>query len=130
LVRYASQVSWVLIAAFALSALYELYRSTIKAGTSKYDSMRGFLTQAAPFCAVALALAVLVRTGWQWVAWTALALAVALILVSIFYYSPTLLPQRKPGPIDWLEDKVYTGLLFVGAALLAYDLLGRTLVPS
>jgi hypothetical protein len=41
-----------------------------------------------------------VRTGWRWVAWTTLALAVALIVVSIFYYSPILLPQRKPGPID------------------------------
>jgi hypothetical protein len=39
-VTYATQISWVLIAAFALSALYELYRSTARAGTSKYDSMR------------------------------------------------------------------------------------------
>jgi len=29
-----------------------------------------------------------------------------------------------------LEDKLYTGLLFVAVALLAYDLLGRTLVPG
>jgi branched-subunit amino acid ABC-type transport system permease component len=59
-----------------------------------------------------------------------LTLGVALIIVSIFYYSPTVLPQRKPGPIDWLEDKLYTGLLFVAVALLAYDLLGKTLVPG
>ena len=52
-VGYAAQVSWVLIAAFALSLLYELYRATAKAGTSKYDSMRNFLTQAAPSYAVA-----------------------------------------------------------------------------
>jgi len=45
------------------------------------------------------------------------------------YYSPIMLPQRKPGPIDWFEDKLYTGLLFVAVALLAYDLLGKTLVP-
>jgi hypothetical protein len=82
-----------------------------------------------PFYAVAFALAVLVRAGWRSVAWTALAVAVALILVSIFYYSPIMLPQRKPGPIGWLEDKVYTGLLFVAVALLAYDLFGKTLVP-
>ena len=42
---------------------------------------------------------------------------------------PTVLPQRKPGPIDWLEDRLYTGLLFVAVALLAYDLLGKTLIP-
>jgi phosphatidylserine synthase len=127
---YATQVSWVLIAAFALSALYELYRSTAMAGTSRYDSMRSFLTQALPFYAFGFVVAVLVRTGWQWVTWVALVLGVALILVSIFYYGPVTLPQRKPGPIDWLEDRVYTGLLFVAVALLAYDLLGKTLVPS
>jgi hypothetical protein len=129
-VGYASQASWVLIAAFALSALYELYRSTAKAGTSRHDSMRTFLSQALPFYAVGFVVAVLLRTGWQWVAWTALVLGVGLILVSIFYYGPVLLPQRQPGPIDWVEDRVYTGLLFVAVALLAYDLLGKTLVPS
>jgi phosphatidylserine synthase len=123
-------VSWVLVAAFALSALYELYRATAKAGTSKYDAMRTFLTQGVPAYAVGFALAVLVRTGWPWVGWTALAVAMTLILASIFYYSPTVLWQRKPGPIDWFEDKLYTGLLFVAVALLTYDLLGKTLVPS
>lgn len=55
-----------------------------------------------------------------------LAVGIGLIIVSIFYY---VLPQRKPRPIDWLEDKLYTGLLFVAVALVAYDLLGKTLVP-
>lgn len=129
MLRYSSQVSWVLIAAFALSLVYELYRSTAKAGTSKYDSMRSFLTQELPFYAITFVLAVLVRMGWRWVAWVALAVGVVAIIVSIFYYSPIVLPQRKPGPIDWLEDKVYTGLLFVAVALLVYDLLGKTLTP-
>jgi phosphatidylserine synthase len=129
MLSYSSQVSWILILAFAVSLLYELYRSTAKAGTSKYDSMRSFLTLELPFYAIAVVLAVLVRTGWPWVAWTALAVGVALIMVSIFYYSPIMLPQRKPGPIDWFEDKLYTGLLFVAVALLAYDLLGKTLAP-
>jgi phosphatidylserine synthase len=129
MLSYSSQVSWILILAFALSLLYELYRSTAKAGTSKHDSMRSFLTQELPFYAIAFVLAVLMRAGWPWVAWTALAIGVALIIVSIFYYSPIILPQRKPGPIDWFEDKLYTGLLFVAVALLAYDLLGKTLAP-
>jgi cell division protein FtsW (lipid II flippase) len=129
MLSYATQVSWVLIAAFALSLLYELYRATAKAGTSKYDSMRSFLTQGLPFYAIGFALAVLVRTGWRWAAWLALAFGTGLIIVSIFYYSSAMLPQRKPGPIDWFEDKVYTGLLFVAAALLVYDLAGKTLTP-
>lgn len=129
MLSYSSQVSGILIAAFALSLLYELYRSTAKAGTSKHDSMRSFLTQELPFYAIAFVLAMLVRTGRPWVAWTALAVGVGLIMVSIFYYSPVVLPQRRPGPLDWFEDKLYTGLLFVAVALLAYDLLGKTLVP-
>jgi phosphatidylserine synthase len=76
------------------------------------------VTQAVPGYAAAFALAVLVRTGWPWVTWTGLLVAVALIGVSILYYSPIMLPQRQPGPIDWLEDKLYIGLLFVAAALL------------
>jgi hypothetical protein len=50
--------------------------------------------------------------------------------VSILYYGPIVLPQRRPGPLDWLEDKLYTGLLFVAVALLPYELLGKTLTPS
>ena len=129
MLSYSSQVSGILIAAFALSLLYELYRSTAKAGTSKYDSMRSFLTQELPFYVIAFVLAVLVRTERPWMAWTTLAVGVGLIMVSIFYYSPIVLPQRRPGPLDWFEDKLYTGLLFVAVALLAYDLLGKTLVP-
>ena len=49
--------------------------------------------------------------------------------VSILYYSPIMLPQRQPGPIDWLEDKLSTGLLGVAVALLLDDLLGKTLTP-
>jgi hypothetical protein len=63
----------VLIVAFALSLLYELYRATAKAGTSKYDSMWTFLTQTVPSYALAFLLVVLVRMGWAWMAWTALA---------------------------------------------------------
>jgi cell division protein FtsW (lipid II flippase) len=129
MLRYSTQASWVLIAAFTLSLLYELYRSTAKAGTSRHDSMRGFLIQGLPFYAIGFALAVLVRPGWRWAAWLALTAGVVLIIVSIFYYSSAVLPQRKPGLIDWFEDKIYTGLLFVAVALLLYDLAGKTLIP-
>jgi hypothetical protein len=49
--------------------------------------------------------------------------------VSILYCNPIMLPQRQPGPIDWLEDKLSTGLLFVAVALLLDELLGKTLTP-
>lgn len=95
MLRYSGQVSWILIATFALSLLYELYRSMAQKGTSKYDSMGSFLTQELPFYAIALVLAVLVRTGRPWVSWIALVVGVGLIIVSIFYCSPTVLPATK-----------------------------------
>ena len=117
------QVSWILIVAFALSLLYELYRSTAKNGVSRYDSMRSFLTRAdllrdrlCHSCAAAYGMAM----GCL----AALAVGVGSIIVSIFDDSPIVLRQRKPGPIHWLEDKLYTGLRFVAVALVSYDLLG------
>jgi hypothetical protein len=50
-----------------------------------------------------------------------------MILVSIFYYNPKIIVERRPGVIDWLEDLVYTGLLFVAATLLIYEIVGKTL---
>jgi hypothetical protein len=50
-----------------------------------------------------------------------------MILVSIFYYNPRILLERQPGVIDWFEDLVFTGLLFVAAVLLAYEVAGMTL---
>jgi hypothetical protein len=47
--------------------------------------------------------------------------------VSIFYYNPKIMLKRKPGIIDWVEDLVYTGLLFVAAALLTLEGSGLTL---
>jgi hypothetical protein len=51
-----------------------------------------------------------------------------LILVSIFYYNPVMMVERDPGFVDWFEDFVYTGLLFVAAALLLLEVLGYSLV--
>jgi hypothetical protein len=59
MLSYSSQVSWILIVAFALSLLYELYRSTAKAGTSKHDSMGSFLTLELPFT----------PSHWSWLCW-------------------------------------------------------------
>ena len=38
-----TQAAWVLVAAFVLSFVYEVYRATAKAGTSQHDSMRAFV---------------------------------------------------------------------------------------
>lgn len=62
--------------------------------------------------------------------WTGLQVAVALIGVSILDSGPIMLPQRQPGAIDWLEDKLSTGLLGVAVALPLDDLPGKTLTPQ
>jgi hypothetical protein len=128
MIHHTDPVSWSLIATFGISVVDESYRCTAKAGTSGWDSAGSFL-RLLPLYAVAFALAVLVRTGWRWAAWTTLAFGTASILVSILYHGPVILPQRKPGRIDWFEDRTYTGLLFVAVALLAHDLLGGPWSP-
>jgi hypothetical protein len=35
MIGYTTQASWVLVTAFMVSALYELFQSTAKAGTSR-----------------------------------------------------------------------------------------------
>jgi phosphatidylserine synthase len=121
--------AWILLITFALSFTYELYRATIKAGVSRHDSLRTFVSQGLPLYVVATIVIAMLFVGFTWAAWVGLVFAVALILVSIFYYNPRIMLERRPGLIDWFEDLVYTGLLFVAAALLLYDVLGKTLAP-
>ncbi len=112
--------AWVLTVAFALSLLYELYRATSKAGTSRHDTMRAFIVQGVALYGTAAVVITLLFRGVTGSQWLALGFAVAMILVSIFYYNPQVLPERNPRMIDWVEDLVFTGLLFVAATQLAY----------
>jgi len=61
--------------------------------------------------------------------WIGLLFSGGAIVASILDYNPTILLERVPGIIDWLEDIVFTELLFVAAALLLYQVLGVTLQP-
>lgn len=111
--------AWVLVVAFVVSIAYELYRATIRAGDSRYDSTRAFVEQL-PVYTAATAVIVVLFTGEDWAAWIGLTFCVVAILVSIFYYNPRILPARRPGLLDWLEDLAFTGLLFVAATQLIY----------
>jgi phosphatidylserine synthase len=126
LMRHAA---WILLITFALSVLYELYRATIKAGVSRHDSLRTFVSQGLPLYVAAAIVIAMLFAGFTWAAWVGLVFTVALILVSIFYYNPRIMLERQPGMIDWFEDLVYIGLVFVAATLLLYDVLGKTLAP-
>lgn len=114
--------AWTLAAAHAIAFAYELWRATAKAGTSRHDSMKVFVQQGLVTYAVAAGVIAALFAGFAWAAWLGLAFAVAIILVSIFYYNPTIMLERQPGLIDWTEDIAFTGLHFVAAAQLIYAL--------
>lgn len=116
-----SDAAWVLTATFTLSIIYELYRATIRSGESEHDSIRGFVAQL-PQYAVATAVIVILFVGGGWAAWVGLAFCVIVILVSILYYNPRIMLDRRPGLVDWFEDLVFTGLLFVAATQLFYEI--------
>ena len=125
LIRYAA---WALLVAFVMSLAYELYRATVRRGTSRHDSMPLFLQQGIGLYVIAGIVVYALFAGYEWAATAGLALSVGMIVVSIFYYNPKIMLDRRPGLIDWIEDLVFTGLLFVAATLLAFELCGLTLV--
>lgn len=119
--------AWVLVATFTLSLGYEIWRATAKSGASRHDSPRAFLIQDLWLYVVATAVIILLFAGVPFAAWIGLIFAIVLILVSVFYYNPKMMLERKPGMIDWFEDLVYTGLLFVAAAFLLLEVSGLAL---
>ncbi|MEX2501251.1 MAG: hypothetical protein WD336_02650 [Trueperaceae bacterium] len=120
---FAVDAAWTLAVAFALSLAYEAYRATAKAGVSRHDSLAGLAAQS-PLYVVAAAVIAALLAGPTWAIWVGLAFCVAMILVSIFYCNPCIMVERAPGPIDWAEDLVFTGLLFVAATMLIYAAIG------
>jgi hypothetical protein len=124
-----TQAAWVLVTAFALSIVYELYRATVKRGTSRHDSMQSFVKNNVAFYVIASIVIALLFTGFEWAPWIGLVFSGGAVAASILYYNPKIMMERAPGIIDWFEDIVFTGLLLVAAALLLYRILGITLQP-
>jgi hypothetical protein len=119
--------AWVLVAAHLLSAVYELWRATAKAGVSQHDSIRAFLREDLPLYAIAAIVIGLMFAGSRTAAWIGLVFSVGVIVVSTFIYSPRVLPQRQPGRVDWFEVLSFTGLHYVAATMLLYEVTGSTL---
>jgi hypothetical protein len=119
--------AWVLVAAFVGSLVYELYRATAKAGTSPHDSIGAFLRQTLALYVAAIAVIAMLFSRVELASWVGFAFSVAVIGISVFYYNPAIMAQRRPGLVDWIEDLGFTGLLFVAAVLLLYDATGWTL---
>ena len=119
--------AWLMIVAFTLSIVYELWRATAKAGTSRHDSIRAFLIWDLWLYVIGAIVIALLHTGVPFAAWVGLIFSALLVLISVFYYNPVMMLERKPGLIDWFEDLVYTGLLFVVVAFLLLEVAGLTL---
>jgi small-conductance mechanosensitive channel len=119
----------MLTAAFGLSLLYELWRATAKAGTSRHDSIQSFVKNNVPFYAIAWVVIALLFVGFEWARWIGLVFSAGAVVASITYYNPKIMVERAPGIIDWFEDLVFTGLLVVAAVFLLYSLLGVELQP-
>ena len=125
--RYHIQAFWVLLVTFTLSLGYEVYRGMTRTGVASFDTFNAVLVI---FYLVGFGMAVLVRTNHRWAWWLVLLLTLALIAIGTFYYDPTILPVRHPGPLDWFESVAYLGLLFIAAYLCVQQLRRRILVPD
>lgn len=123
------QAAWVLVVAFALSLTYELYRAIVKAGTSPHDSVAAFVKTDLALYVVAAVVIGSLFAGFRWAPWAGLIFSASVTAVSILYYNPKIMAARKPGIVDWIEDLVFTSLVFLAMALLAYQVLGITLKP-
>jgi len=124
----ASQAGWLLLGAAVLSAVYELWRAVARTGVMKYDSIRAWL-MSMTVVAVEVVVALLLMAGWEWAPLAGFILAGGLFLISVFYYGPKVLLERRPGLVDHFEDRVYTALVAIVAVFLGYQLLGATLTP-
>ena len=124
-----TQAAWVLVAAFVLSLGYELYRATAKAGTSPHDSAASFVKNNLALYVVATLVIILLFAGFGWAPWVGLVFSAVVTAASILYYNPKIMLERDPGIVDWLEDLLFTSLVFLAMALLLYQVLGVTLKP-
>jgi hypothetical protein len=129
LTTLAVQAAWALVAAFLLSLVYEIWRATAKAGTSRHDSMDSFVKNNVVLYVVAAVVIGLLFVRFDWAPLIGLVFSVVVIVASILFYNPRIMLDRQPGMIDWFEDMAFTGLVFVAAALLLYQVLGVTLEP-
>ena len=121
MIDFRTDAAIVLTVAFLLSFAYEAYRVIAKTAVSRHDTARGFVQQL-PLYAVAAMVIGLLMLGPAWSAWAGLVFTIGMIVVSIGYYNPRIMLERKPELIDWVEDLLFTGLLFVAAAQLVYAL--------
>lgn len=125
----ALHAAWVLLVAFGLSFAYETWRMLARREVSAHDTPAEW-RKGLVIYAVAAAVIWALFAGTAGSAWMGLALSLAFILISTFYYNPVIMRDRSPGVVDWIEDILFTGLLFIAAWMLALHLLGFGISPA
>jgi hypothetical protein len=119
-----------LAAALVISALYQLYRSVFME-IPEYDSFS--LTTGVVYASL-IGVSALVLTDRSWAWWVVSVLVLLLVLISVFWYYPVVVPARieagAMGLIGWLEGSVYMGLLFIAGFVCLLKLGDVRLVPE
>jgi hypothetical protein len=116
----------VLLAAFAISALYQVYRATLMENPG-YDAFTP-VTGASYLSFIGISALVLTDRRWAW--WVVSILVLAMLSLGVFWYYPVVAETREMGFVDWLEGSVYMGLLFVAGFVCVLNVLGARLVPE
>ena len=120
----------VLVAAFAVSALYQAYRAMLNE-VPEYDAFTP-MTGVVYLAFVGISALVMTDRCWAW--WVVSVFVITLLALGTFWYHPTFTMGRMEsgvmGLVGWLESTVYLGLLFVAGFVCAMHLLGVRLVPG
>lgn len=120
----------VLVAAFAVSALYQAYRAMLNE-VPEYDAFTP-MTGVVYLAFVGISALVMTDRCWAW--WVVSVFVIALLALGTFWYHPTFTMGRMEsgvmGLVGWLESTVYLGLLFVAGFVCTMHLLGVRLVPG
>jgi len=120
----------VLVAAFAVSALYQAYRAMLNE-VPEYDA---FTPMTGVVYLAFAGISALVMTDRCWAWWVVPVFVITLLALGTFWYHPTFTMGRMEsgvmGLVGWLESTVYVGLLFVAGFVCTMHLLGVRLVPG
>ena len=122
---YGRAISWILVAAFTLSAGHTVYSAAVGLGDPRF-------TVTTPvawiFYALGFGSAILARRRGRVAQWVLAGYLAALLGVAVFWY-PTTFTVAQQTVFGWFENDVYTGLLMIALFLAVQRLRGVALVP-
>ena len=123
---YPSNLSAVLLAAFALSATHTTYGWITGIGDPSFTVTTPV---AWAFYALGFGAAVVARRPERWLQWALVAYLGVLTAVALFWYPTTFVP-RQQTVFGWFENDVYTALLILAVYLGVQNLRGVTMTAD